>query len=199
MDETTRPIDGGAPTEPPAEVPDDVVVPSTEAPSHAPTQPMAQGAPMPTPPLLVGWAPPPPPYAPGNPMPFAPVPHAYAAPKSSRPALVLSIISLVVAVVSLLGMLLMAAAMFGGGSVGPLTGTVPSVTPGSALTGEALASAVSSRIEDDGGQVDAMTCPETPKVEQGVVTVCHGGIDGGDWAVIVFFEDATGKYTLDPL
>lgn len=199
MDET-RPIDGGAPTEPRAEVAADAPVhPATEAPSHGPTQPMAPTSPMPAPPAPVGWAPPAPVFVPGQPMPFTPAPHAYAAPKSSRPAFVLSIISLVVAVVSLLGMLLMAAAMFGGGSAGPLTGTVPSVTAGSALSGEALASAVSVRIEDDGGQAEGMTCPETPKVEQGVVTVCHGQIDGEDWAVIVFFEDATGKYTLDPL
>ena len=44
-----------------------------------------------------------------------------------------------------------------------------------------------------------MDCPDTRKVGQGVVTVCHGQIEGDDWAVIVYFEDELGSFTLNPL
>jgi hypothetical protein len=31
------------------------------------------------------------------------------------------------------------------------------------------------------------------------VTVCHGTISGATWAVVVYFEDAQGRFTLNPL
>ena len=32
---------------------------------------------------------------------------------------------------------------------------------------------------------------------KGVVSVCHGTVDDEDWAVVVFFEDNDGRYTLN--
>ena len=84
-------------------------------------------------------------------------------------------------------------------STGPLTGQLPASTGGARVTGDTLATAVSARITQDGGDVSRMDCPETPKVGQGIVTVCHGVISSWDYAVIVYFEDTDGRFTLEPL
>ena len=84
----------------------------------------------------------------------------------------------------------------GEGNGGPLTGQV--AVRRTTLSGEDLASAVRQRIRDDGGDPSQMTCPDTPAVYQGVTTVCHGVIDEDDWAIVVFFEDSSGNYTLLP-
>ena len=47
-----------------------------------------------------------------------------------------------------------------------------------------------------GGVPEGISCPSTPKVAQDVTTVCHGDVDGEEWAFVVFFEDAEGHYTL---
>jgi hypothetical protein len=67
------------------------------------------------------------------------------------------------------------------------------------VTGDTLARAVSARITQDGGEVSRMDCPETPRVGQGIVTVCHGVISLSDYAVVVYFEDEDGHFTLEPL
>ena len=104
---------------------------------------------------------------------------------------------------ALLGMLLMALALFvfvgwdddqGGGGYGPMRGTI--APAGHALTGQALADEVASTVRDDGSKPEAITCPATPKLAQDVTTVCHGTDFGEDSAFVVFFEDATGDYTL---
>jgi len=64
-----------------------------------------------------------------------------------------------------------------------------------AVFGE-LAVVIGEVIEQDGGVVAGLRCPNTPLVGQGVVTVCHGTIDGGDRAVVVFFESKQGTFTL---
>jgi hypothetical protein len=84
----------------------------------------------------------------------------------------------------------------GGDFGGPLTGQV--AVRGTTLPGADLASEVRQRIRDDGGDPSEMTCPDTPAVRQGVTTVCHGVIDEDDWAIVVFFEDSSGNYTLLP-
>ena len=84
----------------------------------------------------------------------------------------------------------------GEASGGPLTGQV--AVRGTTLSGEDLASAVRQRIRDDGGDPSRMSCPDTAAVRQGVTTVCHGVIDEDDWAIVVFFEDSSGNYTLLP-
>jgi hypothetical protein len=86
----------------------------------------------------------------------------------------------------------------GGGSGwgAPLTGRLDSA-PNAALGGGTLQSAVSKVILEDGGGVTQLTCPATPSVGQGVVTVCHATIDGDPWAVVVLFEDTDGSFTLD--
>ena len=58
---------------------------------------------------------------------------------------------------------------------------------------------MSERITKDDGDVSNMKCPDTPKVDAGIVAVCHGSIDGGRWAVVVFFENSRGRFTLDPI
>lgn len=85
------------------------------------------------------------------------------------------------------------------GSTQPLTGQLSRFSAGSALVGTDLSAAVTTRIDEDGGDVTEMTCPRTPKVGQGVVTVCHGVISGAPYAVVVYFETPTGRFTLEPM
>jgi hypothetical protein len=110
--------------------------------------------------------------------------------------------ALIVAIVALLGVLGVGAfavvTVLGSGG-GPLTGRLPAVTPGAPLPGTALEKEVSARVGEDGGQVGRVTCPETRTIAQGAVTVCHASVDGADWAIVVFFEDAQGTYTLSPV
>jgi uncharacterized protein DUF4333 len=134
----------------------------------------------------------PPPAQPWTP-PYAPPP--------TRSGNGVAVAALVVAVIALLGVIavgVFAVAVLGGGGE-PLTGRLPAVSPRAPLSGSALADAVSDRITKDGGDVGRVRCPETAKVAQGTVTVCHATIDDGDWAVVVFFEDAQGTFTLDPI
>jgi hypothetical protein len=114
----------------------------------------------------------------------------------------LTIAAFVLSVISFLGVLgicaFIALGVAGGEGMVPLTGEV-TVAAGQPLPGEDLAHAIEQRIIDDGAVDVALECPDTPKVDQGVVTVCHGDIDGGEWAVIVYFEDELGTYTLNPI
>ncbi|HSR25423.1 MAG TPA: DUF4333 domain-containing protein, partial [Candidatus Eisenbacteria bacterium] len=131
-------------------------------------------------------------------------PFAYAPTPYRRPGSALAIASLVVSLVALVGVVLIGAWLFLSGAPLPgdsrstLTGKLPAMTAGAALAGKDLSAAVSARIQDDGGDVARMDCPDTPKVDQGVVTVCHGSISGETWAVVVYFEDTRGHFTLDP-
>jgi hypothetical protein len=111
-------------------------------------------------------------------------------------ALVLSLVALLlVLVVALVVVFAGAAFMEEGGE--PLTGQL-SAPPAGPVTGDTLAKAVTDRITQDGGDVSRMDCPRTPKVGQGVVTVCHGVVDSTDWAIVVLFEDEDGRFTLIP-
>lgn len=132
-------------------------------------------------------------YVPTTPPPLAPPPA-----KSVLPA-----ISLVVSALALIGVIglavaLGAAGVFGAGGQAPLTGQLSSA-PVSALRGDALARDLTGVINDDGGDVSDLRCPDTPSVRQGVVSVCHGTISGGAWAVAVFFDDSQGRFTALPM
>lgn len=111
-------------------------------------------------------------------------------------ALVLSIVALLlVLVVGAVVVFTAAAFTEEGGEV--LTGQL-SAPPAGPVTGDILAQAVTARIIQDGGDVSRMDCPRTPKVGQGVVTVCHGVVESTDWAIVVLFEDEDGRFTLVP-
>jgi hypothetical protein len=107
--------------------------------------------------------------------------------------------------VSLLGVAVIDAWVFIAGPLGtsgssaPLTGQLPQPVAAGALSGGDLSKAVSARINEDGGDVSRMDCPATPKVTQGVVTVCHGAVSGSDYAIVVYFEDQLGHFTLNPI
>ncbi|NYH88710.1 DUF4333 domain-containing protein [Actinopolymorpha rutila] len=107
--------------------------------------------------------------------------------------------SLVLSSLALLGVIVMLVLFLGGGPAdgGPLTGKLTTTTAG--VRGADLEDVVTNRITDDGGDVEAMRCPDVASVNQGVVAVCHGTISGDQWAVIVYFEDAQGHYTLVPV
>ncbi len=117
----------------------------------------------------------------------------------------MAIASFVLSALALVGVLAVAAWVIfvgpGGGSGAsvPLTGQLPRSAAGAALAGSDLSAAVTARVRQDGGDVADMTCPRTPKVGQGVVTVCHGVISGSDYAVVVYFETADGRFTLEPV
>jgi hypothetical protein len=116
-----------------------------------------------------------------------------------------AITSLVLSALALLGVLAVAALVIfvtgpnSSGSGGPLTGQLAASTSGGPVAGTQLSRAVSTRIDQDGGDVTLMNCPDTPKVGQGVVTVCHGVVSSSEYAIVVYFEDEDGRFTLDPL
>lgn len=124
---------------------------------------------------------------------------------SSGPGSGLAVASLVLSVVTLMCLLLLAAWMLAGGPLGVGMGTGATLTgrlaapPAGPLPGSELAAAITEPLTDDGADVSQMRCPDTPRVAQGVVIVCHGTIDDSPWAVVVFFEDERGTFTLSPL
>lgn len=89
---------------------------------------------------------------------------------------------------------LVAFLFFGPSSPGTyvLTGEVTVVDKGA--TYSALQEALATTIEDDGGLVDEIVCPDRSQVGQGLVTVCHGSVDGFDWTGVVVFEDDEGSF-----
>lgn len=151
----------------------------------------------------------------GPPQPAAsqwyPAPGAPQASPEGRGGRGLAITALVLSVIALLGVLASSALVVGfgmfamsepdgaGGSGWPLTGQLSASAAGSPLTGDTLAKVISARLNQDFGDVSRMDCPGTPKVGQGVVTVCRGVINSSDYAVVVFFEDQDGHFTLLPV
>ena len=139
------------------------------APSGAPHQPFAPGAP-------------------GAPhQPFVP------APKGGNG---LAITAIVLSGLALLGVLAMAAFFFVAATAGSggyvLSGEVTVIDKG-ASDGDLQQSLITA-IEDDGGSVDELSCPLRSQVGQGLVTVCHGSVDGFDWTGVVVFEDDKGSF-----
>lgn len=125
-------------------------------------------------------------------------------PWTSPPNSPLAWISLVISLVALAGVLGVAAWLavsgaFSAPEQGPLTGQLRNTSSGSTIQGADLETELTAIIRADGGEVSEMRCPDTPSVGQGVVTVCHGSISGAPWAVVVYFEDSQGRFTLQPL
>jgi hypothetical protein len=119
------------------------------------------------------------------PQPFAP------APKQGNG---LAVTAIVLSGLALLSVLAMAAFIFlaPGGSGWVLSGEVTPIDKG--VTDVALQDSLVSLIEDDGGSVDEIECPPRSQVGQGLVTVCHGSVDGWDWTGVVVFEDDDGTF-----
>ena len=136
-------------------------------------------------------------YAPQPPPPWGP--HAPPAPPAVPGLTVLAVVLAGLALLLALVAVVVVAVSSAGGARGPLTGRVGEVRPGSVLAGAALSAEVTRLVEDDGGEVGRITCPDTAAVGPGVVSVCHGSISGEEWAVVVFFEDEAGSITLLPI
>lgn len=166
-------------------------------------QPQFQPAPPPSP----GWAAAPPHLPILPPPPHVPTPPP--APGSGW-AFALGVIAVVLAAVAAIGVFGVVVWLNAGGSAtadgdedesswawGPITGQV--TVSDAALSGDALATTLRQVIRDDGGTTSDLRCPDTTAVRQNVTTVCHGVVDETDWALVVFFEDADGHFTLLPL
>lgn len=133
--------------------------------------------------------------------------HTWALPSATagRPASGLAIASLILSLLALLGFLAVAGWMYVSGTPlpsetkSPLTGTLVAVPTNGTLQGARLAAAVSATVENAIGEVSNLSCPDTPRVTQGVVTVCHGSISGDEWSVVVIFENRDGRFTLLPV
>ena len=123
----------------------------------------------------------------------APYPPFAPAPKGGNG---LAVTAIVLSGLALLGVLAMAVFFFAGPMLGGgsyvLTGEVTVVDKGASYS--ALQDALVAAIEDDGGSVDEIVCPERSQVGQGLVTVCHGSVDGFDWTGVVVFEDDEGSF-----
>jgi hypothetical protein len=127
----------------------------------------------------------------------SPMPMGYQPPRQRNG---LAIAAIVMSGLALLGVLGIAVVMGLAVAAGPsyvLQGQVDPI--GKTVTGQALSSSLTKVIEDDGGQVDEVTCPDSSAVGQGLVTVCHGSVDGSDWTGVVVFEDESGTFILDEL
>lgn len=129
-------------------------------------------------------------YGGGGPM-WAPQPFASAPRRGNG----LAITAIVLSGLALLSVVAMAAFIFvgSGGSGGwVLSGQVTVIDKG--VTDVALQDSLVVAIEDDGGSVDELECPPHSQVGQGLVTVCHGSVDGWDWTGVVVFEDDKGTF-----
>jgi hypothetical protein len=51
-------------------------------------------------------------------------------------------------------------------------------------------------IEDDGGDVSAISCPDTAVVDSGATTTCTATVDDWKETITVDFEDDAGHFTL---
>lgn len=153
-------------------------------------------------------------YLPSGPAPAAYAPPAYvpppvgAGPETPAPAgRRLAVTGVVLGGLALLGVVLLGVFALtstflgspddGSGSGGwePTRGTI-GPNAGAGLGGAELAGEIGRQVRDQGGDPEGLLCPATPKVAQDVTTVCHGDVDGDEYAFVVFFEDAAGTYTL---
>jgi len=117
-----------------------------------------------------------------------------------RPGNGLAIAAVVMSGLALLGVLGFGLFMGVGMATAPSLVLQGDVTPtGTTVAGTELESALTRAVEDDGGQVDEISCPDTSAVGQGLVTVCHGSVDGFDWTGVVVFEDESGTFIVNPL
>jgi hypothetical protein len=108
---------------------------------------------------------------------------------------VLAGLALLVALLALLVGGVSAVAGDAGGGYGPMRGTIASDS-GRGLTGPALAAEVVSKVSEDGGEPEGISCPRTTRVAQDVTTICHGFDFGAASTFVVFFEDDQGAYTV---
>jgi hypothetical protein len=130
------------------------------------------------------------------------LPSAVPSATAGRSGLGLAIVSLICSLLALLAVLGVGAWMFVSGiplpgeTKSPLTGRLPAVPTNGTLPGARLATAVSATLQRNGEEVSNVTCAETARVAQGVVTVCHGSSGGDPWGAVVVFENRDGQFTL---
>jgi hypothetical protein len=111
-----------------------------------------------------------------------------------------SVLSLILSAMALIGVLGITVWVTMGESVSAtLTGQVRADASNDPVSGQDLQAAVRDVLERDGADVSILTCPDTPQLKQGVVSVCHGTMDGDSWAFVVFVEDTQGHFTLQSL
>ena len=144
-----------------------------------------------------GTTPPYPPYASGQHA--QPGPSPWPAQTMYQPAQRngLAVAAVVMAGLSLLGVLGLGVAMLVGSEMGPSWALQGEVQPVNGQTaGDALERELRSLMQDDGSSVEKLTCPDSAPVAQGEVAVCHGSVDDWDWTGVVHFEDDAGTFTL---
>ena len=166
-----------------------------------PPPPPASSVPPGGPALGAGPPAPGAPQAPIGPPPGTPpwgyTPQPYAMPRQRGRGL--AIAAIVMSSIALLAVLLMVIVAFAVPYTGTATGKVTSVGAGGGLDGGSLEQAVRSAMSSNGGEVTSIDCPDTAKVDQGVVSVCHGTMDGSDGPLVVFFESPSGDFTVTAL
>lgn len=50
--------------------------------------------------------------------------------------------------------------------------------------------------QNPGVSIESVTCEDTPTVEEGETTACHGLVDGTDTALTVSWEDSDGTFAV---
>jgi len=59
-----------------------------------------------------------------------------------------------------------------------------------------LEQAIREAVEEDGGTVSKLECPEIAKAESGLSAVCDATIDDVGWVAVVVFESDQGEFAL---
>ncbi|SDP60225.1 hypothetical protein SAMN04489867_3094 [Pedococcus dokdonensis] len=168
-------------------------------PGHQPPQDPQAWAPVAQPGYAVPRHPAVPPHPVAHPgyagpqHPFAPQPFA-PAPKGGNGLAVAAVVMSGLALLGVLAIALFIGVGVASGGSPVLTGEVNVVDKGASYSD--LQVALTTAVEDDGGTVDEIVCPERSQVGQGLVTVCHGSVDGFDWTGVVVFEDEDGTFVL---
>ena len=131
--------------------------------------------------------------------------HTWALPSAApsatvhRPSSGLAIASLILSFLALVGVLAVAGWMFVSGTPlpgetkSPLSGELQAVPTNRTLEGARLAAAVSATVENNLGEVSNLTCADTARLTQGVVTVCHGFSGGDPWVLSWFSRIGTAS------
>lgn len=113
----------------------------------------------------------------------------------------LAITAIVLSTCALVGVLLvgvLGAVLFfaGGGSFDTYTLQGRAETSQGQVAARDLELAVREVIEEDGGNVSTVECPEDAKVASGLSVMCDATIDDVGWVAVVVFENDQGDFAL---
>lgn len=112
----------------------------------------------------------------------------------------LAITAIVLSTCALIGVLLVGAVgavmFFAGGSFDTYTLKGHAETSQGQVAERDLELAVREAIEEDGGSVSKLECPQNAKAGSGLSVMCDATIDDVGWVAVVVFENDQGEFAL---